>query len=267
MSEIIPFDFEEQAVRIVMRDGSPWFVAADICRVLEIVNNRDAVARLDDDERDTVNLNTVGNTDPVRGNPNATIINESGLYALILTSRKEAARRFRKWITAEVLPAIRATGRYIAEDQPPEPMLPGGTTLREAEVWLSIVRTARQLSGRQAAVRLWRQSPLPPLSDALPAVDTKEAQACLDHLRTVATPLMDDPEALVRLGLRDVGAGLFVANGDSPVFKSTRWAAGLHRTTLTGLPGVMPDGPRTLAGHGTRGLLVPNALIKGAEHV
>jgi len=119
MSDIIPFDFETNAVRVVMRDGEPWFVAADVCRVLEINNSRDAVSRLDDDEREKVNLKTVGSidgikagTDGVRGNPNATIIDESGLFTLILTSRKPAAKRFRKWVTAEVLPAIRRGGSY-----------------------------------------------------------------------------------------------------------------------------------------------------------
>ena len=111
-AQIIPFDFEDHPVRTVMLDGEPWWVAADVCRVLEIRNPRDAMARMDDDERTTVNLNTVGNTDGNRGNPNATVINESGLFALILTSRKPSARRFRKWVTAEVLPQLRRTGRY-----------------------------------------------------------------------------------------------------------------------------------------------------------
>ncbi len=104
------FDFSEQPVRIMMRADSPWFIAADVCRVLEISNSRDAVGALDDDEK-----STVGNPDSRPGMPGAKtfqIISESGLYALVFKSRKAEAKRFRKWVTAEVLPALRRTGRY-----------------------------------------------------------------------------------------------------------------------------------------------------------
>lgn len=107
-AEVIPFDFEDQPVRALLREGQTWWVAADVCRVLEIGNPRDAVSRLDDDERDNVGSADVNG----RGRP-VHIINESGLYALILTSRKPAARRFRKWVTAEVLPQLRREGQYV----------------------------------------------------------------------------------------------------------------------------------------------------------
>ncbi len=107
MAGIIPFDFETNAVRVVMRDEVPWFVAADLCRVLEIGNPRDAVSRLDDDERDGVGI-----TDAIGRNQITNVVSESGLYALIFSSRKPAAKRFRKWVTNEVLPAIRRTGQY-----------------------------------------------------------------------------------------------------------------------------------------------------------
>ena len=87
----------------------PWCVLADVCRVLEIGNPSQAAARLDDDERHTLTTDE-GISDPrVQA---LTIINESGLYSLILTSRKTQAKRFKKWVTAEVLPAIRKTGSY-----------------------------------------------------------------------------------------------------------------------------------------------------------
>lgn len=76
-------------VRTVLQDGEPWFVAVDICKALEIANSRDVVARLDDDEKNTVVL-----TDGIRGNPQKVIVNESGLYALILGSRKPEAKVF-----------------------------------------------------------------------------------------------------------------------------------------------------------------------------
>lgn len=108
MSAIVPFQFEDHAVRIRDRNGQPWFVASDVCDVLEISKHRDAVARLDDDETASVIVDTPGGPQAVAA------INESGLYKLILRSRKAAAKRFTKWITAEVLPAIRRTGSYGA---------------------------------------------------------------------------------------------------------------------------------------------------------
>lgn len=95
-------------IRALTRDGEPWFVAADVCRVLDIVQNRNAVARLDDDEKGVCLMDTLG------GKQEMTIINEPGLYSLVLGSRKPEARAFKRWVTHEVIPAIRKTGGYIA---------------------------------------------------------------------------------------------------------------------------------------------------------
>lgn len=112
-NNLTPFNFEDRPVRVIVRNGEPWFVLADVCRVLEIGNSRDAAARLDGDEKADVDITDTSSngTTQRRG---MSIINESGLYSLILTSRKEAAKRFKKWVTAEVLPTIRKTGRYDA---------------------------------------------------------------------------------------------------------------------------------------------------------
>lgn len=104
----IAFNFEGSAVRIIDRSGAPWTVLPDACKVLDIGNASDAARRLDDDERDGVDI-----IDPMGRSQRTTIISESGLYSLILTSRKAQARRFKKWITGEVLPAIRRTGGYM----------------------------------------------------------------------------------------------------------------------------------------------------------
>ena len=93
-------------VRAMLRDGEPWFVAADVCAALEIANSRDALSRLADDEKG------VGNADTLGGAQQVGIVNESGLYALIFTSRKPEAQRFRRWVTSDVLPSIRKTGAY-----------------------------------------------------------------------------------------------------------------------------------------------------------
>lgn len=101
-------------VRTVIREGQPWFVAADVCRVLEI--DPTATRRLDEDEKDTLRL-----TQGTSGNPNVTIVNEPGLYVLVLGSRKPEAKAFKRWITHEVIPAIRKTGAYglaLPQDYP-----------------------------------------------------------------------------------------------------------------------------------------------------
>ncbi|MEZ5846492.1 MAG: Bro-N domain-containing protein [Geminicoccaceae bacterium] len=110
---LIPFDFEGNGVRIIQRDDNPWFVGKDVCEALEIRNHNDALKRLDDDEKQGVAI-----TDPLGGRQTALAINESGLYSLILTSRKDAAKRFKKWVTSVVLPTIRHTGSYNRRPAP-----------------------------------------------------------------------------------------------------------------------------------------------------
>lgn len=108
-NQIIPMFFSNMPVRLTLdSDGNPWWIAKDVCAILEINNNRKAVSKLDDDEKDVTKGYTLG------GEQEMTIINESGLYALIIRSNKPQARAFRKWVTAEVLPAIRKTGHYGA---------------------------------------------------------------------------------------------------------------------------------------------------------
>ena len=100
-------------VRTVTKDGEPWFVAADVCRALEV--DPTATRRLDDDEKNTLRL-----TQGTSGNPNVTIVNEPGLYSLVLGSRKPEAKNFKRWITHEVIPSIRKTGSYrIQEPETP----------------------------------------------------------------------------------------------------------------------------------------------------
>ena len=100
----VPFSFENHIIRTVNKNGEVWFVARDVCSVLELTNPTVALQSLDDDEVTKFNLGGKSGE--------ANIINESGLYALILRSRKPEAKRFRKWVTQEVLPAIRKTGSY-----------------------------------------------------------------------------------------------------------------------------------------------------------
>ena len=88
-------------VRIILQDNEPWFVAKDVCDCLEINNSRQALSRLDYDEKNSVILN-----DGTAGNPEKSIVNEYGLYSLVLSSRKPEAKEFKRWITHDVLPNV-----------------------------------------------------------------------------------------------------------------------------------------------------------------
>lgn len=108
MNEITTFIYNMNRVRTVFKEGEPWFVLKDVCEILDIGNNRMVAERLDDDEKNSVSI-----TDGNRGNPNFTVISESGLYNVIFLSRKPEAKKFKKWVTSEVLPSIRKTGSYV----------------------------------------------------------------------------------------------------------------------------------------------------------
>jgi prophage antirepressor-like protein len=109
MSKIIPFEFESHALRVNLdAAGQPWFVAADVCAALELPETHKAIARLDDDEKGRNSIPTPG------GQQEMSVVNESGLYNLVLGSRKPEAKRFKRWITHEVLPSIRKTGSYTS---------------------------------------------------------------------------------------------------------------------------------------------------------
>lgn len=107
MNELMIFNNPEFGeVRTVDIDGEPWFVVADVCRALELGNSRQAMTRLDEDEKGVISTDTPG------GKQEVSIVNEPGLYSLVLGSRKPEAKAFKRWITHEVIPSIRKTGSY-----------------------------------------------------------------------------------------------------------------------------------------------------------
>lgn len=115
MNELQVFNSPEFGeLRVAEIDGVPWFVAADVCRVLDITNTTDAVSRLDEDEKSRFNLGLPG------GDTNC--VNEYGLYSLVLGSRKPEAKAFKRWLTHDVIPAIRKHGAYIAPNAQPQGM-------------------------------------------------------------------------------------------------------------------------------------------------
>ncbi|ENP0422075.1 antirepressor protein ant [Edwardsiella piscicida] len=107
------FKFGDKEIRVLSKDGEPWFVAKDVCDVLKIANSRDGIARLDDDEKGVALTDTLG------GNQEVAIVSESGMYTLVLRCRDAikpgtVPHTFRKWVTSEVLPTIRKAGEYQA---------------------------------------------------------------------------------------------------------------------------------------------------------
>lgn len=100
------YQFEQNDVRMVQKGGEPWFVLSDLCKVLELSTPSRVSERLDRDEKGVSLIHTLGGAQKV------TVVNESGMYAVILRSDKPQAKPFRKWITSEVLPSIRKTGKY-----------------------------------------------------------------------------------------------------------------------------------------------------------
>lgn len=109
------FAYESMGVRVFGTKYEPWFVAVDVCKILNIKNSRDAVSRLDDDEKGVVLTDTLGGKQEVQ------IISESGFYTLVLRSRDPIAKPFRRWVTHEVLPSIRKYGYYKVPKPPKEP--------------------------------------------------------------------------------------------------------------------------------------------------
>ena len=104
--QLVPFDFEGRPVRVVTdSQGEPWFVAADVLATIGL--DRKALERLDEDEKGVSSIHTPG------GGQEMTTVNEPGLYTLVLGSRKAEAKRFKRWVTHEVLPSIRKTGSYV----------------------------------------------------------------------------------------------------------------------------------------------------------
>lgn len=110
---------ENVSIRTTMINGEPWFVAKDLCMILEIQNSRDTLAKvIDEDEKGVANLYTLG------GIQKMSVLNESGLYHLIFVSRKPEAKTIRRWVTGTVLPSIRRTGSYSIGQQEERKRLP-----------------------------------------------------------------------------------------------------------------------------------------------
>lgn len=126
---------DNQGFRTLMQDSEPWFVLADVCRVLGLSNPSEAAARLDDDEKDYADFQTPGGKQSLR------VINESGLWSLVLRSTKPEAKTFRKWITGTVIPTLRKTGSFSL-GQPKVPAFYARAAVNHDRVpvgWFSVI--------------------------------------------------------------------------------------------------------------------------------
>ena len=139
-NRVIEF-YNEQfgVIRSVVIDDEPWFVAADMCKVLGLDKVWNALQRLDDDEKGTTSISTLG------GRQEMSIVNEPGLYSLILGSRKSEAKAFKRWVTHDVLPTIRKTGGYVSEvDKFVEAYFPGADKTTKSFLIQSLKETEKQ---------------------------------------------------------------------------------------------------------------------------
>lgn len=138
------FEFDGRDVRIRQEaDGAIWFVGKDVCQCLDLSNSRQALQRLDDDEKGVTTVDTPG------GPQEMSAVNEPGLYNLIFSSRKVEAQKFKKWVTHEVLPEIRRSGSYDAVNDDVEPAEPEDLILRQAQALKAHKDKMREIEGRQ----------------------------------------------------------------------------------------------------------------------
>lgn len=144
MNDLQIFTYQQNAVRTVERDGEPWFVLKDVCDVLNLTTPARVAERLDKDEVSQTHL-----TDSLGRQQETTIINESGLYSVILRSDKPEAKPFRKWVTSEVIPAIRRHGSYSQKPlTPAEQLLAQANVLVEQERRLSALEETAEKTSR-----------------------------------------------------------------------------------------------------------------------
>jgi hypothetical protein len=284
VNAITPFIFEDNLVRTIMRDDEPWFVGKDVCRVLGLTNETQALARLDDDERYGYVLHTH------KGDRETIIINEPAVFRLIFTSRKPEAERFKRWLAHEVLPALRRDGSFTMPgaagkgDGPVQPFSITMESISLIKTRLDMVSECRKLHGHERARALWSALGLPlaavPLDD--PSADARE---CLQTILRAEDPrgmaihelidlAMDDDED-ARMRLRIVGIaveinmeGFIIANRSAfleHLFQGTERVKGRWRHALRRLPGTQVDSNRRYIGYPSRGTFIPSAYLDRVE--
>lgn len=171
MSNLSVFEFESNQVRVILIDGEPWFVAKDLCAVLDLEQVSRAVSRLDEDEKGVTIVNTPG------GNQEMVMVSESGMYSLVLTSRKDEAKIFKRWLTNKVLPQIRKTGMYAP-------------AMSQSEIILAIAQQHVDFERRQKALEESQQAIVKQISSVELQVTriNQRAEAAEQELKSLPAP-------------------------------------------------------------------------------
>ena len=169
MAALIPLHFEASDVRMILRDDEPWWVLNDVCRILEISNPRQAATRLRDWQKDDVSI-----TDAIGRQQLTSIVNEAGIYKLVLNSRKPVAEEFERWLTCDVLPSIRKHGCY-----PPPPQKPA-LPVDDQSPWDGTEKTLGQRFGEER--ERWEAETGYKLAGTIPGFSKHVARAIEDNM-------------------------------------------------------------------------------------
>lgn len=279
MTTTLNFAFDSSLVRVVMLDDEPWFVAKDVCEALGLVKHDTALERLDEDEKGSHTVETLG------GPQRVSIVSEPGVYRLTFTSRKPEAEVFKRWIAHKVLPSLRRTGEFRVRDARP-PVTPTANAadwpIAQINANVGMVREARSLFGAAAARQLWDSMGLPTCvrprtidenveGDGFIALD-RLLNAPLDGrlLRDFLAEAIEGNEAAARriapLGIvvSDYEEGIVIANSTS--FLSQLFKGQLkHFLSLRHIAGARRVRAR-FNGEQRRGILLPLETIEVALH-
>lgn len=208
MTNLSIFEFETRPVRVVLLDERPHWVAGDISAILGYRDAFNMLRMLDDDQKGTHLVSTLG------GDQSLSIVTEGGMWTCVIRSKRPEAKRFLRWLTDIVLPALRQTGTYtLPGHEPPEPLAEGSPAddLDPARLTaaVAVVREARRLFGPRAARHVWRAVGLPdPDAFAL----APPAHAFPDGL---AVALVEWVQGKDRLTYADIGQGIGIGAPDS----------------------------------------------------
>jgi hypothetical protein len=207
MNAPINFTFRDQQMRVVIIDDDPWWVANDLCAILGLGNVTMALRKLDDDQVALNLIEGIGKNGPVN------CVCESGMWMLVLRSDKPEANDLRRWLTREVLPALRKHGYYQMPGYDPPPVQAIDLDPSRLVAGVSVVREARRLFGPVAARGLWVQVGLPPV------IPDSEAVVDMDPL---AGPLLVYLDGRAETTIQQAAEGMGIANPDW----STRYRIG-----------------------------------------
>lgn len=281
MNAVQNFVFEENLVRVIERDGQPWFVANDVCKCLGLSNPRKAVADLDEDEKGVTTGYTPG------GEQGMNIVSMPGVFNLIFRSRKPEAKRFKRWVTHDVLPQIHKTGEY----RPGQDKGAASTDTLAYEIDMEraplsakvdLLRFVERHYGRRSAVEYMKVLGLPvpagPIAAARGGFADEQATDCLrflldwqlggEAIGDLAIRAADgEPEsgaALEQIGIRATPEGFWIVaahDGMQAIWNRTKWR-GIWRTLLHRLPGVTIGHERiSVGGKQGRPLWLPLSML------